>query len=223
MNKMKIITLLLIATASFSWSQDYRKEIKQILTSFSALESYKLEATVNVAGEEDYAFTSSIKTCKYGSHVKADISEMLINKNYVISIDHEDKTIRVDKGDYSAKSKGKADLGLESIDELVNENDGVEYLGKTDNYRTYVIYQNSGISKTVVKISNKTNFFYEIEVFYESKDVSISSYKVRYTEFTKNPAYKKSDFDESIVFTENSNGDLVPTEAYKGYLVIKQY
>jgi len=220
---MKFLTIITFILSSVSWSQDYGKDLKQILENFSTLESYSIKANVSVAGEEKYAFKAAIKTCKYGSHVKADISEMFINKKYAISIDHEDKTIRVDKGDYTVKGKKGDDLGLEMIDQLINDNASVEYIGKTDIYRTYVVYHNTSISKTIIKINNKTNFFHEIEVFYESDDVSISSYKVSYTEFKKNPKYKKADFDESIVFTEDADGNLSPTDAYKGYLVIKQY
>lgn len=218
-----IIIILTLVSANLTLSQDYGKEIKRILTDFSELKAYHIKAEVFVSGEEDFSFEAAIKVSKYGSHTITDNTEMFVNKNYVIAIDHDEKTIRVDKDNYKVKSKGKSELGLDMLDQQINEQGGVEYLGKTDTYRTYVIHQDAAVTKTVVKISNETNFFHEIEVFYESEDISISSYKVKYTLFDRNPNFKSNDFDERKVIQKSSNGQLAPTAKYKEYRVIKQF
>ncbi len=217
-----IYSILFLLFLSPSFSQDYGKEIEGILRSFEDLKSYEIQAKVTISGDEAYAFDASIKSSKYGSWVRADISEMLMNDKYAIAIDHEDKTVRIDKGDYHIKTKGnRDDSGLELLSDMMNEEAGVEYIGQADGYKTYVIYPSGSITKTVVKIDVKTSFFKEIEVFYESDEISISSYKVVYTKFRKNPPLKASDFLESDVFTKNAAGKLVLNAKYKGYTIIR--
>lgn len=220
---MKLTIILFLFTSTFTFSQDYGKEIQRIVQEFSDMNSYEIKAVVSVSGDEDFSFASSVKASKYGSHTITDQTEILVNKKYMIAIDHEEKTIRVDKSNYKVKSKGKSELGIDMLDQEVNEQGSVEFLGSTDEYRTYVIYHNSSISKTVVKIDNKTNFFHEIEVFYDSEEVSISSYKVNYTTFNRTPKFKMSDFDERLFIKQNGQGELTTTLPFTGYRLIKQF
>lgn len=217
---MKKLLIFFLGFTCVSWSQDYGEEIERILREFSSLESYSITAQVSMTGDDSYNFTASVKSSeKYGSHIKADISEMLVNDKYAIAIDHEAKEIRVSKGNYKEKDKGKEGYGLENIRQMIDEGLRVEFLGKIEAYRTYVMYSDDMIEKTIVKINNNTGFFHSIEVIYRSEDISISSYKVTYTDFKKNPDFKKSEFNENIVFTEE-NDKYIPTLLYKGYGIV---
>ncbi len=218
-----IISIIFSFLSVIAYSQDYGKEIKRIYTEFSQLKSYHIKAKISTQGDEAYAFTASVMSSKYGTYSKVGQNEMLINDKYSIAVDHSEKTIKVSKGDNRLKMEDE-DLGLEAIDELINENTNVKYLGETEKYKTYVIYNNEEDQKTTIKISKTTGFFYEIEVFYDEKDeVSISSYKVKYTLFKKNPEFKKSDFDESQIIMKNTKGQIVPISKYTNYqLVIEE-
>lgn len=210
--------------STISWSQDYRAEIQRIVKEFNELNSYQIEAEIKVSGEESFSFKASVKASKYGSRILTDNTEIIVNRSHSLAIDHDEKTIRIDKGMYKVKSAGRDQLKIDAIHEEMENAANVEYLGATDDYRTYVITNNkSSISKTVIKINKHTNFFHEIEVFYDSEDISIASYSVRYTVFKKNPSFKPSDFSQNIFYTKDRNGELTPTADYTEYRLIKHY
>ena len=207
--------------ASFAASaQDYPADIKKILEDFSDLKSYSIQARISVTGEESYGFDAWVKSSEYGSHIRTDFSEMLVNKDVAISIDHEDKLIRVQRGDFKEnRGFGRDDMGLEMMEEMMGENTRVEFLGTTEVYKTYVVYHDGGIEKTIIKINLETGFFHEIEVFYTEETSSVSNYKIEYTTFEKNPEFSKEEFQETVVIKKLADGTYAPAANYKGYSI----
>lgn len=219
---MKLIAVLISFSSLISWSQDYGTDIANLFKQFSNLDEYSIRAEVSVKGDDSYSFKATVKSsAKYGNITKVDVSEMLVNDKIAIAIDHEDKTIRIDEGDFKVKSKGEENLGFDEFEKVINESAEVTFLGETEVYKTYEFKGKGDILKTVVKINKSTGFFHEIEVFYESDDISISSYKVKYTSFNKSPGFKKTDFDEKQIVKKDSKGKWVGVGKYVGYTIIE--
>lgn len=217
-NKIKVLIFLCFSISAHA--QDYAKDIKNILEDFSELKSYSINARISVTGEESYSFDAWVKSSEYGSHIRTDFSEMLVNKNVAIAIDHEDKLIRVQRGDYKEKGRsGNDEFGFEMMEELMGENTRVEFLGNTETYKTYVVYHDGGIEKTIIKINLESNFFHEIEVFFSDQTSSISSYKIQYNLFKENPEFSKEDFEETVVIKKLADGSYSPAANYKGYII----
>lgn len=218
---MRYLLILLSLLSSFSFAQDYLSDMKKILDDFANLEEYRIASTVSVKGEESFSFTASIAASKkFGSFVQIDGSDMLINPNYAISVDHSEKLIRIDNGDFKTKSGSGDNYGLEMIDDMLESSNNISYLGVNEGNKVYKITGQPNVEKTIVKISVRTGFFSEIEVFYDSDDISISSYKIRYTEFNKTPHFTKDDFSESKLVQKGLNGEWIAVSKYPNYIVI---
>jgi len=221
---MKIFAAVVFLFISLNvLSQDYKADVLKIVKDFQSLEEYSLVANVKVDGEEDYSFSASIKNSKkYGVRMKVDAIEMIVNSDYSISIDHEDETVQVQKDDFKDKSKRRAtDDGTDQLARTLESSKDVKFLGVSGDLKMYQIIGQTDYEKTIVSISKKTGFFHSFEIFYDSDDISINSYKVTYSSFNKNPRFSKSMFDEKTVFLKKSSGDIDLIGKFKSYEIIR--
>lgn len=217
---MKSILFILLGISSLSYSQDFAKDYRNILEKFQNLSSYSIKTKVNMIGDNPSTIFAFVKYSKYGKHFKMGDSELIINNNYYITIDHNYKEIRVKKGkDFNYKiKKDKDDIGMDELEKIIRDSTHIKYLGKNKSYKTYEIYVDKAIDKLIIKVDLTTGFFKEIEYVFNTETEGITGYKVIYSSFLANPALPKSDFSEKKVFLIIKN-EVVLTSKYKGYQI----
>ena len=218
--RYKLLILIFIGMFHTSFGQDFAKDFRKIIESFQKLTSYSIETTVNLIGEDSSSIFAFVKCSKYGKHFKVGDSELLINNNYFISIDHNYKEIRVEKGkDFNYEVKmNKDDIGMDELERIIRDSSHIQYLGKTKYSKTYEIYVDNAIDKLIVKIDLLTGFFNEIEYVYRTKTDGLTGYKVKYSTFLPNCSLPKSSFSEANVFKIIKN-KVVLTQKYKAYQI----
>ena len=219
---MKKLILILFIAPLFGWAQNYGKDLTKLINEFAELNTYQLSAKVHLMGIDNYSFYTTMKYSNHhGSLSTMDDADMLLNSHYDINIDHLDKSIYVQKGDYKFQ-KSKEPMGINTLQEAGLDEGSVEFAGDDGKLKTYIIHGKPGYEKIIVKIS-KTNFFFkEIEVVFAEEMDGVSSYRVEYTEVKKNASFDKSVFDEKNWIKKTKNGGYVGVGKYSEYTVILQ-
>ena len=218
--KFKLILFVFIGFLHQSFAQDFAKDYRNILETFEGLSSYSIETKVNLLGDDPSSIFAFVKCSKYGKYFKMGDSELIINDHYFITIDHNYKEIRVEKGnDFNYKiKKDKDDIGMDELEQIIRDSTHIKYLGKTNRYKTYEIYVDNAIDKLIVKIDIATGFFSEIEYVYRTKTEGLTGYKVSYSAFKANPSLPKSTFSEHIVFKKVKD-QIILMPKYKTYQI----
>ena len=215
-----LIFILFLGSIIPAFAQDYEKDIESILNEFAEADNYLIECKVYISGDQDYSFDAFVKSsAKYGSHIKSDIVEMMVNKNYAVAIDHEDKTIHVDEGNFKEKGDNSG-AGIEDFENTLKDNKEVLFKGKKGALKYYEISYLNSTMITRVTIDTEMNFFKEIEFVYDDNDLELSSYKVVYTKVDLNPKFKKNDFNQENFVRTSPNKRYIPTGDFKKYKII---
>lgn len=221
----KILGVIMLFTfaAMSVHAQDFKKALEALRDGYEHAERLHIVMKIQVFADSAattpfYNETSDIK--KEGKNYRYHFgsNEMLMNENYTVVVDHNEKEIVCSKRDVKGETKffGKDPLKM-NMDSLMNLYGKPQFIEKVNAIEHYRVFQKVGdVRQMDIKINVVENTFSSIAYHYKE------GYRVKidFEVFNKQPEFKPSTFNESVymVFV---NGKLKPGVAFQYYDIVE--
>lgn len=204
-------------------SQTFQEDIKTVYESYRKTDKFQTEITITVYNFKDQPVIQKAQIKKSGNnfHYFIDSRKVLMNKEYMITVNSDQKEIVVADA-LSEEVLNATAFGEEQMKEMLKKVDTIIDNGIAKGMHNYtIISKNNMIEKMELSISQKYKMLSKV-IYHYNTEAGLNSTKViiDYKEITTTPSFKSSEFNESQ-YISKIKGNLKPSLAYKGYEIIE--
>lgn len=221
MKQLCLWAILALCTWTATQAQSVEEDLKRLYKNFDGAENLYFELENRIVKGEELGFEQKGKVYKKGDYYAYRMGdyELLVNKRYILIIDHSQRTIVC-----NSWSKAQADRlrakKMPTVEDLLERYPTVHYHGIKDGYKHYTF-------KNEKESLYKVDIFFEVAsgfakktVYHYHPNLAAAGAEIRMSlpVIDTDPSFPKGIFSERQFIVER-NGQLQPTSRYAQYTV----
>ena len=199
---MKVIILIGISWLLLMaplYSQSFEKDMLALQTAYEGTDDLYLEMQNSIWQDKVVAKEQNAKISKKGASYLYQIDDaiMLINTEYILMIDHLNKTIIYDKWT-KEKAAALAQQHIPVVTDIEEKYPSITYIGEIGQYKEYTLENKEiQLSKVEISFESKTGFMRKIRYYYNPNLVNKEVYtELKMNVINTNPSFRESAFSE---------------------------
>lgn len=209
----------MIAVTGFG--QDLKQDIAAMNAHLEALPAYRISVDYSAGDTSDFfdQGAASVLVTPGGFFYETEFAEMLINQQHTIIVNEDEHTlIWSDNAQTSKNSITLTNSVLQGIDTLITSADSV-YFSSNGTRRIYHLRFNNAYFN-LVELTFEGVYLTNVLYFYNETVVETPGMTaVCHVQVDEHPTYDPQLLTSDFYFVRK-NGQLVPTEAFTGYVLI---
>ncbi len=220
--KIIIAVFFITLLAEHVSAQDFKKDYDKVKESYSKLDVFSCELTVNVF--DDYksvnasqTMTSVLKKQKNDFWYSMGKIKMVMNDQSILYINEDTKEMVYTIRDLKSEPVIPNQNASEVIDTILRKYDSVVYIGVVENCKKYIIYSSKAlISKTELLIGQDNHLIKKMTYYYLQNGKPSTKVIINYSKMDLVPQFSKDEFSDKK-YAVYSKGSLKPIGRYAGY------
>ena len=219
MNKVTLsLTLLLVA--SLLSAQDFKQALLKMQKEYGDAERIHIVMSIKAFDKKTstdpfYVQKAEIKKDSQNYFYRFGVNDMLMNRSYLIMVDHSAKQITFSKSNLASGTPFKDPFKM-NLDSLLIAYGKSSYLGKNDSLDHYQIVHSKGtVKQTDMYFSTQTSLLRKVEYSYAG-DQRVS---IDFDLFDKQAEFAPDTFNEER-YMVRLNDKLIPSQAYLHYKIV---
>lgn len=208
---MRILLKILLWSALVSplYGQSFEQDMATMKTAYSDVASLYVEMENSVWQDQKMGRQQKARISKKGELYLYEMDEatMLINKKYILMINHTTKTIICNPWT-KEKAKQLAQQHIPTAKDLKAQYPSITYLGQQDQYKKYQLENKDlQMSKIEVSFEPNTGYIRKMRYYYNPLLVEKSTYTEMHLKVIQtNPSFDATTFSEHRFVTKTSKG-----------------
>jgi outer membrane lipoprotein-sorting protein len=215
------IALVVMSSITIVSAQDFKQTMLEIKRKYEAAQDMRIHMTVDVFSSretEDPSYHEQVFIAKKGTafHYRLSTTDMIMNDNYIVVVDHLSHKIILNKRDLQGEAGFYKNAHV-NLDSMFKHYEAGRYESIGPDVDKFTVTQKTGLIEDIeIYIDRKSGHLQQVNYLYRTGQwVTIS-----FDEFDLAPVFDLKEFDEQQ-FVRKTGKSWQPASTLTGYGVIK--